>query len=232
MQHIRSSIDGIFFLQNNGAPTSTVTLFNEPIKDGSLCVDVNNDELYILRDGTWSVFTSVVGTSGAVDLTYIRQDPTVTTVGGLTAGTNDAGDIFDGEWHLITSVIDPVSQTSRIYVDGVIRDESEAFDLSTIALNSEPVVIGAETQENVNPFIGQMDDVRIWNYPLGEIDIVNLYLDFEEDKDVCMNQDDTWLQFDYAGEPGEPSYCRIDIADLAEFVSAWLECHLVPVCIP
>ena len=40
------------------------------------------------------------------------------------------------------------------------------------------------------------------------------------------------LQFDFAGEPGEPSYCRIDIEDLAEFVSAWLECHLVPVCIP
>ena len=99
-------------------------------------------------------------------------------------------------------------------------------------LNDEPVVLGAETQENINPFIGQIDDVRIWNYPLGDIDVVNLYLDFNEDKDVCMNQDDAWLSFDYAGEPGEPSYCKIDIEDVVEFASAWLECHLVPVCIP
>ena len=58
-----------------------------------------------------------------------------------------------------------------------------------------------------------------------------MYLDIEEDKDVCLYQDEEWLKFDFAGDPGEPSYCRIDIEDVAEFASTWLDCHLVPTCI-
>jgi hypothetical protein len=151
---------------------------------------------------------------------------------GELSGTEDDGDIFDGEWHLITAVIDPSTQTNRIYVDGVVRQESDPYDFGEIAANEEPVVFGAENQEDSSSYTGHLDDVRIWNYPLGTIDIAMLYLDFNPDKDVCLYQDDAWLQLDYAGDPGEPSYCKIDIEDFAEFASAWLDCHLVPTCLP
>jgi hypothetical protein len=146
-------------------------------------------------------------------------------------GSNDTGNIFDGEWHLITAAMDPATQTSRIYVDGIIRGESDPFDFSALEMNEEPVVIGAENEGGINAFHGQVDDVRIWNYPREELDIAWMYLNIEEDKDVCFYQDDTWLRFDYAGEPGGPSYCRIDIEDVVEFAAAWLECHLVPTCV-
>ena len=147
------------------------------------------------------------------------------------SGTDDYGDIFDGDWHLVTAVTDPNTQTYRIYVDGIVRSESDALDLGALPINTEPVVIGAESAACEDPYIGQLDDVRIWNYPREELDIAWMYLDFKPDDDVCLYQDEDWLKFDYAGEPGEPSYCRIDIEDVVEFASTWLECHLVPTCV-
>jgi hypothetical protein len=147
------------------------------------------------------------------------------------SGMDDYGDIFDSEWHLLTAVTDPGSQTFRIYVDGVVRSESDAFDLGSLPLNTEPVIIGAEDSEGLNAFRGQVDDIRMWNYPLETLDIAILYLDYNEDKDICLYQDEDWLKFDYAGEPGEASYCRINIEDMVEFASTWLECHLVPTCV-
>jgi len=47
MKHIRNSVKGVFFLEHQGVPTATLTDFNETIKDGSLCVDRNNQDLYI-----------------------------------------------------------------------------------------------------------------------------------------------------------------------------------------
>ena len=51
-------------------------------------------------------------------------------------------------------------------------------------------------------------------------------------ENVCVNQDDSWRYFDVVGEPGESSYCRIDIEDFAELAIVWMECYLVPDCLP
>ena len=61
MLHIRSSKKGVFFLENNGVPVSLLTDFNEPIQNGSLCIDTINQDLYILKTGLWLL----VGSSGA-----------------------------------------------------------------------------------------------------------------------------------------------------------------------
>jgi len=98
MLHIRSSIKGVFLLETNGIPTALTTDLGETIKNGSLCVDTINDDLYILKDGIW-VLVSLGGTAGNNDISYIRQEPTKTTVGGLTAGTipnfETVQDVFD-----------------------------------------------------------------------------------------------------------------------------------------
>jgi hypothetical protein len=62
MKHIRNSVKGVFFLEHQGVPTATLTDFNEVIKDGSLCVDRNNHDLYILKNGVWTLFTSGIST--------------------------------------------------------------------------------------------------------------------------------------------------------------------------
>lgn len=86
MQHIRSSVKGLFFLENAGIPTASITDFGETIPKGSLCVDINNQNLYIFRGGVWQLITTG-STASYVDISYIRPTATKTTIGGLTAGT-------------------------------------------------------------------------------------------------------------------------------------------------
>lgn len=104
MLHIRSSIKGIFLLENNGIPSTIITDLGEDIVDGSLCVDRTNAELYILKTGSWElVGNGTNGTGGAIDLSYKRVDPTVTTVGGISAGTtpnyDNITDVFDAMFY-------------------------------------------------------------------------------------------------------------------------------------
>ena len=57
MKHIKNSIKGsIFLLEHAGVPVTTSTDFQEPIKNGSLCVDTTNQNLYILSNGIWIAF--------------------------------------------------------------------------------------------------------------------------------------------------------------------------------
>lgn len=55
MKHIKNSLTGsIFLLEHHGIPTSNTTDFNEVIISGSLCVDITNNELYILKNTVWT----------------------------------------------------------------------------------------------------------------------------------------------------------------------------------
>jgi hypothetical protein len=83
MQHIRSSIKGVFLLQHHGVPLDFVTDFGETIIEGSLCVDIDEGNIYILKNGAWIK----VGSDNLVTIDYIRPNPTKTTIGGLIAGT-------------------------------------------------------------------------------------------------------------------------------------------------
>lgn len=85
MKHIRSSIKGVFVLEHHGIPTTTITDFGEPIETGSLCIDLDNGELYIFKGIHWYNISGFSGTSG-LDTSYIRTQPTKVAVGGLAQG--------------------------------------------------------------------------------------------------------------------------------------------------
>lgn len=84
MKHVRSSVRGVFFLENIGVPVGLTTEYNETITNGSICVDTITGNLYSLKSNVWTL----VGTgSGTTDLTYVRSTPTTIGIGGLTSGT-------------------------------------------------------------------------------------------------------------------------------------------------
>ncbi len=97
MIHIRSSIKGVFLLENEGVPVSSTTDFNEPIVRGSLCVDTLVGKLYTFDGTQWNA----VGSD--IDISYIRPNPTVISVGGISAGTipnyNSMGEVFDAMFY-------------------------------------------------------------------------------------------------------------------------------------
>ncbi len=86
MKHIRSSVKGVFLLEHQGEPTTTVTDFGEPIEIGSLCVDTDNGVLYIYKGGIWINISNINGTNG-LDISYIRSQPTKVALGGLPQGS-------------------------------------------------------------------------------------------------------------------------------------------------
>lgn len=148
-------------------------------------------------------------------------------------GNPDDGDIHDNQWHLITGVIEPdYSERScrlLVYVDGVLRNASDDFDMDAVPLSPETLVIGAENENGLGSFHGKVDDVRIYSYALNNTDIALMYTTLK-DEPVCIEQDDPWLQFDIVGQRGEPSWCTVDIEDFAEIAAGWMKCNLFVAC--
>jgi hypothetical protein len=169
-----------------------------------------------------SKYDSLYGEYGAAHFTVRPYDDLF--------GNDYDGLTNDGQWYLVTSVMDPVTQTNRIYVNGAQKNESVVYDFVSIAINDAPVVFGAEDQKGQAPYTGVLDDVRVWNYALSTAEIAGLYLEFVPDGEICIDEYEDWLELNLVGEPGEASFCRIDIEDLVEFLTAWMECNVVPTC--
>jgi hypothetical protein len=75
------------------------------------------------------------------------------------------------EWHHVAAVYD--GKEVRIYVDGKL-DASRPWK-DGIAKNNFDVLIGENAQQMGRSFDGLIDEVRIYNYALGENDIMALY---------------------------------------------------------
>ena len=99
------------------------------------------------------------------------------------------------------------------------------------SLSPEQLVIGAENDTGLGNFGGKIDDVKIYNYARSDTDIALEYTTLKGEP-ACIRQDDPWLQFDIAGEPGQPSWCAVDILDFAELAAVWTRCNMVPDCLP
>jgi hypothetical protein len=75
------------------------------------------------------------------------------------------------QWHHVVGVYD--GSQMRIFVDGAL-DVSRPWDKG-IGSNGYPVYIGENAEQTGRFWQGLIDDVRIYNYALGESDIIALY---------------------------------------------------------
>lgn len=144
-------------------------------------------------------------------------------------GLYSGGQVADGAWHLVTASYDPAVQESKIYIDGVLKNQ-----LTTTTMpqgGPAPLIFGEETlQETTSPYIGLLDDVRIWSYALDPIAIAQLYVDFNPGAEVCIENP----VYDVAGPDGVGEAfrdCRVNIYDFASFAEEWLACNIVPSCL-
>ena len=156
-----------------------------------------------------------------------------------TFGNPDDGEINDGEWHLLAGTFVPNFSNRtcqmRMYVDGALRDASADLDMASVLTTSDyEVLIGTIVQAagiSDGSFHGAIDDVRIYNYALEEMELALMYLEYNDGMTVCVDQTLPWKAFDVTGEPGEPSFCKVDIEDFAEFASTWMKCNLLRDCL-
>ncbi len=80
-------------------------------------------------------------------------------VGGVykTLFSNTA--VNDNQWHHIATTYDGAEM--KLYIDGVL--ESSVAATGAITSSTDPLTIGYSTGFNQYPFIGKIDDVRIWD---------------------------------------------------------------------
>jgi len=129
-------------------------------------------------------------------------------------------DIADNQWHMITATYDAGAGTGSVYVDGLV--ENQFVDASKAPINDQPVVIGVDAVSGAFPYEGLFDKFSIYSYALSQIDVALLYTTVTGDS-LCVG--------------GNPDYdlnedCKVDILDFALFAADWLECNLVPDCLP
>ena len=81
------------------------------------------------------------------------------------------------------------------------------------------------TASGVYDFNGLIDDFRIYNYPLADLDIYSLWAEVSGDS-IC-DTDKFQNPFDVTGPNLQPD-CRVDLFDLTAFAGEWLSCARIP----
>ncbi|MBI9016046.1 MAG: immunoglobulin domain-containing protein [Phycisphaerae bacterium] len=152
------------------------------------------------------MFQRVAGTQG-----LFRMGPAV-------AWTNAS--ISDGNWHLMTTTYDPETGIAQVYQNGVAKGFSVMEP--TAAGNTAPLVIGGSFSETGMGWIGSIDDVKIYNYPLSPVEVAYSYTDVTGTT-ICV--DNEGLVYDFNND------CVVNLEDFATFAATWLNCRIVPDCI-
>ena len=132
---------------------------------------------------------------------------------GSFIGTGDKVPPVD-EWVHVAATFD--GTTAIIYFNG-IKVGSGAFSFGS--KTDSRLLIGAAGQ-NEDQYNGTIDEVTIYNYAMSKEDMAQLYTDIIGGT-VCME----FHQYDFDHN------CYVDLSDLAVFLSGWMECNIVPICI-
>jgi hypothetical protein len=128
--------------------------------------------------------------------------------------------INNGEWHYCVATRDHVTGQIRVYVDG----SREAFGTAPLGTKDTPEFLRiGSIQTGINHFAGQLDDVKLHNYPLDELTIASFYNAVSGDS-ACVTSQRPDAKYDLNGD------CIVDLTDFAEFAGAWLDCGLYPDC--
>ncbi|MDT8304071.1 MAG: LamG domain-containing protein, partial [Sedimentisphaerales bacterium] len=99
------------------------------------------------------------------------------SVGALTS-LNSTAVVNDGQWHHVAVTIafetDGANDTMKVYIDG---DLSMGYETDTVDINQHSgpaadfiVTLGAR---GTTPFVGLIDDVRIYDHVLSEVEILS-----------------------------------------------------------
>jgi hypothetical protein len=126
--------------------------------------------------------------------------------------------INNNEWHFCVATRDHLTGQMRVYVDGL--QEALATGGTGRKGASTALRIGS-IQTGGNFLAGQIDDVKLYNYVVDALSIATEYTGLTG-KSVCFARP----AYDYTGD------CRVTMDDFALFAAQWLDCAVVPDCLP
>jgi hypothetical protein len=186
-----------------GNPTYVAGKFGDAIRlDGDDYVNFGNPSQLDFATGNWSVSawirTTMTGTGdenkgtifakGGDQTDGIRYTLAVSENSSgtvtLTTDDNDAkrqaistSTVNDDVWHHVAGIRDGTAL--RVYVDGTMEGTATApdgYDLSGTSQHNAYVGVITDNRDSslVKPFVGLIDDVRIYNYALSTTDIMSI----------------------------------------------------------
>jgi hypothetical protein len=173
------------------------------------------------NDGAKTFFGIELQASSDIRL-YIRGED-YTTQMTVSLKKNIIG---DGTWHMVTATW-VAGGSMTIYVDGTPVN-SMAMNSMTFAAWKYPMLIGSgrnASNRNLleNYFGGSLDDLKLYNYVLTNVEIAQAFLEGKPDAFVCVNEAGAMdSRYDFDGN------CRIDLGDLAALASNWMACGRYP----
>ena len=141
-------------------------------------------------------------------------------VGNPDVTISSTTDINDNEWHYCVATRDRSNGEMKVYVDGEL--EATAIGSAGAKADSTELRIGG-IQTGGNFLAGQIDEVKLYNYPLTDLTVAAQYSAITG-QSVCVESQRPNGKYDFNGD------CIVDVADFAEFAADWLECGLYPVC--
>jgi hypothetical protein len=126
--------------------------------------------------------------------------------------------INDGQWHYCVATRDQFTGNLNLYVDGLL--EAAGTGALTPRNAASTLRIGS-TNTGTLYLNGQIDEVKLYNYPLEGMAVAAEYTALSG-KSICYARP----IYDFDQD------CQVTIADFAIFASTWLDCGLVPDCMP
>lgn len=132
---------------------------------------------------------------------------------------SSASDINDNEWRHCVATRDHVTGEMKVYVDGVLETTATGPMGSKDA--PDALRIG-KIRSGANYLDGQMDDVKLYNYKLSDLEIARSY-NAMTGQSVCLTAIQPSLDLN--------DDCKVDLGDFAMLANQWLDCALVPDCI-
>ncbi len=136
-----------------------------------------------------------------------------TTIGSTTA-------INDNQWHYCVATRDADTGVMRVYVDGSL----EAQATGPAGTKDAPATLRiGSLQTGINFLAGQIDEVKLYNYPLTDLTIASQYYGMTG-KSPCVQSLKPETKYDLNAD------CIVDLSDFADFAAHWLNCGLYPVC--
>ncbi|MBI9015856.1 MAG: hypothetical protein JEZ07_01210 [Phycisphaerae bacterium] len=129
--------------------------------------------------------------------------------------------VNDGQWHFVVGQYDAFTSTMRVYVDGKLDVESDQAIPTGLGLttNDVPVILCAASEDGVkSPFVGMIDDVRMYNYPLSAYEVADMYTDIKGG----------WICVDGIPEGDLNGDCIVNLEDFAILSGNWMGCNIVP----
>jgi len=141
-------------------------------------------------------------------------------VGNPDTTMSSTSDINDDQWHYCVATRDAVTGEMKVYVDG----ELEMTATGPIGTKNAPTGLRIGSLQTAQNYLdGQIDEVKLYNYPLNDLTVASNY-NVVTGESVCVASQRPDAAFDFNGD------CIVDVKDFLEFAGNWLDCGLFPVC--